>query len=270
MIDESQIIARLREALARHIPFDFPFCSHCDQTGSSAVHLHEFYEIRLVFRGNTDGSTDYSRIRAADITIPYRMHRPLSAVELQHHISFHVKKESISYIRGGNIVGELFSPLLPLLLDKLDMAAAESSTQGPLALQLLFALVLAECSLVPDSAGGNTGARRICNYIHLNYYNPELTMAEVARAVNYSPNYIQFLMRKEMNTTPREYLVRYRLEKARLLLARQHYQIKEVAILCGWKCPHYFSNAFRRYFGCSPDMARRSMQRDPGKNGQKF
>ncbi len=270
MTDESQIIARLRETLARHIPFDFSFCGHCDQAGALAVHLHEFYEIRLVFRANADGATDYNRLRTADITIPYRMHPPLSAVELRHHISFHVKKESISYIRGGNIVGELFSPSLPLLLDKLDMAAAENSAQGSLVLQLLFALVLAECSLVPDSAAANTGARRICNYIHLNYYNPDLTVAEVARAVNYSPNYIQFLMKKEMDTTPREYLVRYRLEKARRLLARQHYQIKEVAALCGWKCPHYFTNTFRKYFGYSPGMAQKYTQSDPGKNGQNF
>jgi transcriptional regulator GlxA family with amidase domain len=39
---------------------------------------------------------------------------------------------------------------------------------------------------------------------------------------------------------------------AQHLLATTNKPVKEIALMCGYKDPHYFSNAYKKYFGESP------------------
>lgn len=48
------------------------------------------------------------------------------------------------------------------------------------------------------------------------------------------------------------YLVKVRMEKARFLLLSRNYRIYEIAQMTGYKNPRYFTDAFKKYYQCSP------------------
>lgn len=49
-----------------------------------------------------------------------------------------------------------------------------------------------------------------------------------------------------------EQVIKLRMGHARHLLATTNKPVKEIALLCGYKDPYYFSNAYKKYFGESP------------------
>lgn len=106
--------------------------------------------------------------------------------------------------------------------------------------------------MVHDMKFSHNAVEMICNYIVENYSRGDLTIAEIAKAVNLSPNYLQRIFYSEMGCKPRQYLMEIRLTAADQLLKKNKYLVKEVAEMCGWNCPHYFSNCYRKYFGYYP------------------
>jgi AraC-like DNA-binding protein len=56
-----------------------------------------------------------------------------------------------------------------------------------------------------------------------------------------------------------EYLLRYRIEKARGLLCSTGQSIKEVSRDCGFRSESYFSKVFRERVGTSPREYRRRL-----------
>lgn len=52
--------------------------------------------------------------------------------------------------------------------------------------------------------------------------------------------------------TPNEYLKKRRMEVAAQMLASGNANISEVAYKVGFSDPHYFSQAFKRYYGVTP------------------
>ncbi len=60
------------------------------------------------------------------------------------------------------------------------------------------------------------------------------------------------------NMTPKQYLNHLRLEEAsRQLNEPGASSITEIALSCGFNSSQYFSNAYRRRYGCAPNSARR-------------
>ncbi|MFD9899191.1 helix-turn-helix domain-containing protein [Mesorhizobium sp. NPDC059025] len=60
------------------------------------------------------------------------------------------------------------------------------------------------------------------------------------------------------NMTPWHYLQHLRLEEASRLLANSNRQsVTEIAFSCGFNSSQYFSNAYRRRYGCAPTISRR-------------
>lgn len=84
------------------------------------------------------------------------------------------------------------------------------------------------------------------------YADEELSLAFVANHLNISYGYLSTIFTKIVGYSFKTYLVEVRMEKARqLLLSRQH-RIYEIAKLVGYKNPRYFTDAFKRYYQCSP------------------
>jgi AraC family transcriptional regulator len=81
-------------------------------------------------------------------------------------------------------------------------------------------------------------------------------LAEVARAACLSPYHFHREFRRVFGETPHRYLTRQRLERAKLLLARDHQSILDVCLASGFESPASFSMLFRRHFGISPRQFR--------------
>ena len=72
---------------------------------------------------------------------------------------------------------------------------------------------------------------------------------------NLEKNYLIRLFKQYMNSTPYQYITKYRFNIA-LSLIRRNYSLGEVALQIGYSDVASFSHAFKRIYGISPSSIR--------------
>lgn len=98
----------------------------------------------------------------------------------------------------------------------------------------------------------------ICmNYIQKHIAEP-LSLESLAEILNCSKTTLKDLFAKYLQTSPGRYICDTRLNYAKTLLAKHDLSIKDIAFMCGYENPLYFSNAFKHKFGESPRRFRQS------------
>lgn len=93
-------------------------------------------------------------------------------------------------------------------------------------------------------------------YITDNFSNPELSLEEVAKAVNLSASYLGNSIKKYKKISYINLLNQIRIENAKKLLARPDTKSYEVAFLVGFNSSQYFSSCFKKNTGMSPGTYR--------------
>lgn len=88
-------------------------------------------------------------------------------------------------------------------------------------------------------------------YIDANYFL-RITVEDIAREVNVSSKYLYKIFVSQLGVSPSEYIISYRLNKARILLETTTLPISGVARSVGYSEPNYFTLSFGRAFGQSP------------------
>lgn len=91
----------------------------------------------------------------------------------------------------------------------------------------------------------------IVEYMNRHYFEP-LQTEELAARCGLSKYHFIHLFRMCMGMTPYSYLIRIRMERAETLLQTGDMTVQEVAFVCGYNDPLYFSRVFSRHFGVSP------------------
>lgn len=103
----------------------------------------------------------------------------------------------------------------------------------------------------PRANTHNHVIEKACAFIKENY-GRDIMLADVARAVFLSPNYLSSLFRRMVRCTFRAYLIRERVTSAQRLLVQTDTPIKEIANLTGFKDYNYFNRTFRALQGIPP------------------
>jgi AraC-like DNA-binding protein len=93
-------------------------------------------------------------------------------------------------------------------------------------------------------------------YLQKNYAQ-HLTRQQMARAVGVSEDYLGRIFLQELGLSPMEYLNRYRIKEAKVLLRHTFTSVTDVASQVGFDDPAYFSRAFRKQVGVSPRAYRK-------------
>jgi two-component system, response regulator YesN len=90
------------------------------------------------------------------------------------------------------------------------------------------------------------------SYIDAHYCEPDLSLEQVAGAVEASPGYLSRLLKQETGFSFVDYLTRVRINKAVQIMSNPAVKVYEVAEAVGYQSQHYFSRAFKRVFGRPP------------------
>ena len=90
----------------------------------------------------------------------------------------------------------------------------------------------------------------------LSSYQTGIRVEDVARAIGISRNYLASIFKKEMNASPQEFLMNFRMEKAASLLCDTQSPINAIAYEVGYVDALSFSKAFKRRYGMSPSEFR--------------
>ncbi len=93
--------------------------------------------------------------------------------------------------------------------------------------------------------------RKILYYINQNLGN-ELTIEILADISEMSVPHIHAQFKKNLNTSPHQYILSRRLQCARNMLAGTGLTIKEISFECGFSNLESFYRAFRKYFNMTP------------------
>ena len=103
-------------------------------------------------------------------------------------------------------------------------------------------------------------AQKVANFIEKSYYS-QITIATLAKDFHISRNYLYTLFKQEYGVSPQDYLISYRIERAKKLLKnnRSYLSIKEVSTAVGFENPLYFSRIFRNRTGMSPSEYRKKV-----------
>ena len=103
----------------------------------------------------------------------------------------------------------------------------------------------------------NTFAQKVMDYIASNY-STQLSSTDIAVDFYINNSYFCRLFKKTFGCCFSDYVLTYRLEKAKILLNTTNYGVTEIAFRCGFNGCSYFGKAFRERFGTSPLAYRKS------------
>ena len=84
------------------------------------------------------------------------------------------------------------------------------------------------------------------------HFAETITITQLAELGNMSVSNFIRTFKKEMNITPKEYLIQIRIEKAKKMLRRNEWSVTEVSMRCGFNSSAHFSTSFTKLVGMTP------------------
>ena len=86
----------------------------------------------------------------------------------------------------------------------------------------------------------------------------DISMDNIAKAVNLSPSRLRHLFTQEVGETPHGCVRLMRMLRARELLEKSFYTIKEIMVMVGYCDASHFSRDYKKCFSVSPSLTRRA------------
>lgn len=119
-------------------------------------------------------------------------------------------------------------------------------------------------SLLQEGTGqrpprGPDSLERATRYIRQNYSYP-LTVGGIAQVVGLDRSQLFRLFKRAYGLSPQQYLLRFRLEQAVVLMSASSLSVTEILYSCGFNDPCHFSRQFKAAYGLSPSLYMRSLR----------
>ena len=99
--------------------------------------------------------------------------------------------------------------------------------------------------------------RRMLSFVH-EHYNKKVTLEDIARAGSMCPSSCTRVFKRYLHRTPVNYLIEYRLKKAKELVTDSEMKIRDICLETGFRGVSYFIEMFRKSYGVSPLSLRKS------------
>lgn len=90
------------------------------------------------------------------------------------------------------------------------------------------------------------------NYINENFLSEKISMPQLADLCRISESYLKKIFIKKFGVSPLKYVIGLKINHACDLLRSELYTVGQVAEICGYSNPHFFSRQFKDYMGISP------------------
>ena len=140
-----------------------------------------------------------------------------------------------------------FQSLLPFWQDNLVRAG-----EGNLDLVSECVLIYTFSRLVKAEKAAEDVVNRLIKYTEGNFSDPNLSLAQIADHWGYHVKYLSHRFKEYMGVGFARYLRNLRVKHAIFLFDHGVYAVKNVAFLCGFGDPLYFSKVFKETVGVSP------------------
>lgn len=101
---------------------------------------------------------------------------------------------------------------------------------------------------------------QVQEYLNQNF-KEKIILKDVAKQVNISPYYLERIFKKNTGTSFTQYIIDRRLGYAQNLLRDTKRSIAQIAEESGYDDPGYFSQTFKKRFGCNPGAYRKKIKK---------
>jgi len=89
-------------------------------------------------------------------------------------------------------------------------------------------------------------------------YSYGITVSDISLNIGIERSYLYRLFKMKLGYSPQQYLLRFKLEKAAVLLRNTNYTVTEVLLSCGFSDLPNFSRQFKKEFKTTPSQMRNS------------
>ncbi len=148
-----------------------------------------------------------------------------------------------------NILAQTFLPQVT--------TASQLRTKGHF--QFFLADLMEECAdKTPDAYSRQPRGPKTSEYVKnameyiSKHYPEDVKIKELADFVGINRSYLSSSFKKATGSSPKEYLLKLRMEKAKSLLETTQIPISSISSAVGYEDPLAFSRIFKRYSGLSP------------------
>jgi AraC family transcriptional regulator len=93
------------------------------------------------------------------------------------------------------------------------------------------------------------------DYIHTNL-DRDLSLSQIAQLINISPTYFASLFKRATGTSPHQYVIQQRVERAKLMLSKTDLAIADIALQVGFSSQSHLTQQFKRVTGVTPRQVR--------------
>lgn len=93
-------------------------------------------------------------------------------------------------------------------------------------------------------------------------FNNDLNINDIAKSLFLDHAYFSRLFKEKVGMSPKKYIFKLRMEKAKELLESTDYRIKEISITAGFGDPLYFSRIFYKSEGITPTEYRKKYKKE--------
>jgi len=161
----------------------------------------------------------------------------------------YTRKDNVIHSIGMALLGELES-------EGLSGRLYAESLGNVLAVHLLRYYTVPASRAVAFTGGLSAiKLRKVTEFIADNY-GRDLRLAELAQVAGMSSFHFAREFKRTTGTTPHQYLIKFRVERAKALLARNDLPLIEVGLQAGFSHQSHFTRLFRRVTGTTPNAYR--------------
>lgn len=160
-------------------------------------------------------------------------------------LEFVLRAESIAYKNGGQVYRfDSRAEYLPQIMEMQDLNQLK---------QWFMSKISDSCKNIQNKREekSTSTVEQAKDYINKNFER-EISLDDVSKIVNISPYYFSKIFKEETGENFIEYLTGIRIEKAKELLLKSEYSMKEICSMCGYSDPNYFSRSFKKNVGVTP------------------
>jgi AraC family transcriptional regulator len=210
------------------VPAGKPTYWRCPASESSQSELHIHLQPKSIEQVAKASEIDPKQIELANC---------FGKQDLQLH---HIAMLLLAELRLGGMMGQLY---------------VESLTQA-LAIHLLrHYSEVAPIVISKNRSLTRTQLQQAIDYIHTNL-DRDLSIEQIARIINISPTYFASLFKRATGTSPHQYVIEQRVERAKLLLLKTDLAIADIALQVGFSSQSHLTQQFKRLTGVTPKQVR--------------
>lgn len=132
---------------------------------------------------------------------------------------------------------------------------------------LKYSNLLCDLSETRIHTVGDARCTKIQEYIAENYSDPDLNVNRMAELFGISASWMSHYFKEQVGIGMADYIVKYRLKKAKEMIARQNKPMKQIAEETGFSGVPVFRRAFKRFEGIAPSQYKEYLTEPDSKGG---